>query len=177
MNLYDDLMMLNKFELELLINVTDVSLFHDPNDMINIRCNFYCYKCQKFIGKESGGFSLQEVASNSGEIVYGHCFGKVVVPSSLLYLNKASTHLDGFFKNDLITECKSVTFNKWYRTLFKLKNEDMKYRPMLMKVRSKHTQHFVKGLFQQIGTSQVMGMFKLHAIKKFFVWLYLIEDK
>eukprot|EP00957_Ditylum_brightwellii_P101771 7756269-Ditylum_brightwellii.AAC.1 len=92
MNLYDDLMMLNKFQLELLTNVTVVLLFHDPNDML-------------------GGFSLQEVTTNGGELVYGHYFGK----------------------NSLITECKSVTSNKWYRRLFKLKNEDMKYQPMLVK--------------------------------------------
>ena len=89
MNLYDDLMMLNKFELELLTNMTVVLLFIDPNDMENICCNFYCYKCQKCIGKELSSFSLPEVSSNGGEIVHGHYFGKVVVPLSLLYLNKA----------------------------------------------------------------------------------------
>eukprot|EP00957_Ditylum_brightwellii_P039597 2995115-Ditylum_brightwellii.AAC.2 len=76
MNLNDDLMMLNRFELELLTNVTVAPLFHDPNDMDNICCNFYCYKCQKCISKESDGFSVQEVASNGVEIVYGHYFGK-----------------------------------------------------------------------------------------------------
>eukprot|EP00957_Ditylum_brightwellii_P177097 13491063-Ditylum_brightwellii.AAC.1 len=89
MNLYDDLMMLNKFELKLLTNMTVVLLFTNPNDMENIHCNFYCYKCEKFIGKESSGVSVQEVASNGDEIVYGHYFGKGGVPSSLLYLNKA----------------------------------------------------------------------------------------
>eukprot|EP00957_Ditylum_brightwellii_P012886 973795-Ditylum_brightwellii.AAC.1 len=76
MNLYDDLMMLNKFELELLTNVTVVLLFNGPNDMNNIHCNFYCYKYEKFIGKEFGGFSLHKVATNGGDIVYGHYFGK-----------------------------------------------------------------------------------------------------
>jgi hypothetical protein len=89
MNLYDDLMMLNKLELELLTNVTVVRLFTDPNEMVNICCNFYCYKCEKFIGKQLGGFSLHEVTINGGDIVYGHYFGKVVVPLSLVYLNKA----------------------------------------------------------------------------------------
>jgi hypothetical protein len=89
MNLYDDLMMLNKFELELLTNMTVVPLFDDPNEMGNINCNFYYYKCEKFIGKQLGGFSLHNIASNGGDIVYGHYFGKVVVPLSLLYLNKA----------------------------------------------------------------------------------------
>ena len=37
-------------------------------------------------------------------------------------------------------------------------------------LRSKHTQHFVKGLFEKIGTSQAMGMFKLCVIKSFFAW-------
>ena len=70
--------------------------------------HFICYKCQDFIGKKLSGFSSPEVSSNGGEIVYGHYFGKVVVPLSLLYLNKASKCLEAFLKNDLITECKSV---------------------------------------------------------------------
>eukprot|EP00957_Ditylum_brightwellii_P139456 10628708-Ditylum_brightwellii.AAC.1 len=146
--------MLNKFELDLLTNVTVVLLFDDPNDLETICCYFYCYKCQKFIGKETSAFSLPEVSINGGEIVYEHYFGKAVVPLSLLYLNKALKHLEDFFKNNLITECKSVTPNQWYRRLFQFKNEDMKYQPMLVKVRSKNTQHFVKGLFEQIGTRQ-----------------------
>eukprot|EP00957_Ditylum_brightwellii_P102636 7822594-Ditylum_brightwellii.AAC.1 len=68
--------MLNKFELELVTNVTVVPLFTDPNEMENIRYNFYCYKCQKFIGKESSGFSLHEVTTNGGDIVYVHYIGK-----------------------------------------------------------------------------------------------------
>ena len=40
MNLYDDLMMLNKFESELLAQVTVVLLFIDPHDLQNIWCNF-----------------------------------------------------------------------------------------------------------------------------------------
>eukprot|EP00957_Ditylum_brightwellii_P044619 3382941-Ditylum_brightwellii.AAC.1 len=95
-NLYDDLMMLNKFESELLTQVTVVPLFHGPNDLETICCNFYCYKCQKFIGKELSDFSLPEVSNNVSEIVYGHYFGKVGVPLPLLYLNKASEHLEGF---------------------------------------------------------------------------------
>ena len=82
-----------------------------------------------------------------------------------------------FKKNNLITECKSITSNLWYRSLFQLKNEDMKYQPMLVKVRSKHTQHFVKGLFKEIGTQEVMSMFKLHAIKSFSHGLYLIQKE
>eukprot|EP00957_Ditylum_brightwellii_P044005 3339663-Ditylum_brightwellii.AAC.1 len=76
MNLYDDLMMLNKFELELLTSVTFVPLFTDPNEMDNICCNFDCYKCEKCIGKEFGGFPLHEVETNGGEIVHGHYFDK-----------------------------------------------------------------------------------------------------
>eukprot|EP00957_Ditylum_brightwellii_P122124 9313603-Ditylum_brightwellii.AAC.1 len=83
MNLYDDLMMLNKLEFELLTNVTVVPLLTDINEMDNNRCNFYCYKCEKFIGKDLGGFGLNEVATNGGEIVDGHYFGKLGVPSSL----------------------------------------------------------------------------------------------
>ena len=48
---------------------------------------------------------------------------------------------------------------------------------MLVKMRSKHTQHFVKGLFEEIGTQQVMSMFKRCAIKSFLHGLYLIQEE
>ena len=48
---------------------------------------------------------------------------------------------------------------------------------MLVKARSKHTQHFVKALFGVIGTREVMHMFKLRAIKSFSRGLYSIEKK
>jgi hypothetical protein len=65
--LYDDLMMLYKFELELLTNVTVVPLLTDINEMDNIQCNFYCYKCEKFIGKDLGGFALNKVATKKNK--------------------------------------------------------------------------------------------------------------
>jgi hypothetical protein len=77
-NLYDDLMLLNKFEMELLTNVTVVPLLTDVDEMSNIRCNFYCYKCEKFIGTDVGGFSVDEVATNGGEIVHGHFLERLV---------------------------------------------------------------------------------------------------
>ena len=101
--------------------------------------------------------------------MHGHFFGKLDVPSSLLYLKKETKKLSGFLKHCLINHCTSGTSTNWYNDLFHLKNEDMSYRPMLVKTRSKHTQHFVKGLFQDIGTKEVMRMFKLCAIKSFCV--------
>ena len=95
-NLYDDLMLLNRFEIELLTNVTVVPLLTDVGEMNNIRCNFYCYKYEKFIGTDVGGFSVEEVATNGAKIVHGHFFGKVGVPSSLLYLKKESKQMIGF---------------------------------------------------------------------------------
>eukprot|EP00957_Ditylum_brightwellii_P181495 13824951-Ditylum_brightwellii.AAC.1 len=44
-------------------------------------------------------------------------------------------------------------------------------------MRSKHTQHFVKGLFAEIGTQEVMSMFKHRAIKSFLRGLYLIQKE
>eukprot|EP00957_Ditylum_brightwellii_P014098 1063501-Ditylum_brightwellii.AAC.1 len=86
--------MLNKFELELLTNVNVVPLLTDINEMDNIQCNFNCYKCEKFIGKDLGDFPLNEVATNGGEIVHGHYFGKLSVPLSLVYLNKETKRLE-----------------------------------------------------------------------------------
>jgi hypothetical protein len=58
--------------------VTVVPLLTDINEMDNIRCNFYCYKCEKFIGKDVGGFGLDEVATNGDEIVHGHFLASLV---------------------------------------------------------------------------------------------------
>eukprot|EP00957_Ditylum_brightwellii_P197948 15080414-Ditylum_brightwellii.AAC.1 len=79
--------------MELLTNVTVVPLLTDVDEMHNIRCNFYYYKCEKFIGTDVGGFSVDEVAMNGGEIVHGHFFGKLGVPSSLLSLKKESKQM------------------------------------------------------------------------------------
>eukprot|EP00957_Ditylum_brightwellii_P016321 1227199-Ditylum_brightwellii.AAC.1 len=60
-NMYDDLMMVNKFELELLTQVPIVPVFDDPHELGNIHCSFYCYKCKQLIRKTSSGFSATEV--------------------------------------------------------------------------------------------------------------------
>eukprot|EP00957_Ditylum_brightwellii_P152199 11587258-Ditylum_brightwellii.AAC.1 len=143
-SVYDDLMMVNKFELELSTQVTVVMLFNDPHELENICCNFYWYKCKEFIGNHPSGFSPTEVTSKEGEIVYGHYIGKVEVPSSFLYQNKVSINLEGYFKDGLINVCKSVKNITWYNKLFHAKRDDMKEQPFLVKARSKHMQHFVK---------------------------------
>jgi hypothetical protein len=94
-----------------------------------------------------------------------------------VYLHKETKRFKGFLTDGLINHCKSGTSNLWYNKLFHLKNEDMSYQPMLVKTRSKHTQHFVKGLFQEIGTIEVMHMFKLRAIKSFLRGLYSIQEE
>ena len=41
MSMYNDLMMLNKFELELLTQVTVVLLLNNPHDLQNIQCTLF----------------------------------------------------------------------------------------------------------------------------------------
>eukprot|EP00957_Ditylum_brightwellii_P115745 8829360-Ditylum_brightwellii.AAC.2 len=83
--------------------------------------------------------------SIGGEIVYGHYIAKLEVLLSLLFQNKVSKGLEGYFDDNLINVCKNVQNIICYNKSYHDKRGDMKEQSFLVKARFKPTQHFVKG--------------------------------
>eukprot|EP00957_Ditylum_brightwellii_P044753 3393892-Ditylum_brightwellii.AAC.1 len=72
-------------------------------------------------------------------------------------LNKVSKTLQGLFQHYEINLCKKVHDTKWYKQLYNAQIEDKKDLTLIMKAMLKHTQYFIKALFEYVGSNDVLN--------------------